>query len=134
MKKLLTVAGFLFFAACGKGGDFDKVLSEYGAFKDKICKCADKACADKEKAAAEAYLMDKAKSMGDKKPSKDQDEKFDKIQDEMEECAKKFESAEAPPAGGGDMATPPAGGDMATPPAGGEATPPAEGGEKPATP
>ncbi|HUS64488.1 MAG TPA: hypothetical protein VMZ28_08095 [Kofleriaceae bacterium] len=128
--------------ACGKGGggDAGKLISDYGALKDKLCKCADKACADGVAKETEAFMAKSMETMEKTKPTKEQDEQFDKIEDEMEACAKKFETAEAPPAGGdmatppagGDTATPPAGGDMATPPAGGEK--PAEGGEKPATP
>ena len=135
MKTLLTVAGLFFVVACGKGGggDAGKLISDYGALKDKLCKCADKACADGVAKETEAFMAKSMETMEKTKPTKEQDEQFDKIEDEMEACAKKFETAEAPPAGGGDRATPPAGGE-ATPPAGGEATPPAEGGEKPATP
>ena len=105
MRKLFTVAGFLFVVACGKGGgDAGKIISEYGGYKDRLCKCADKACADKVAEEAEAWMGKQAESMEKMKPTKEQDEQFDKIENEMEACAKKFESAEAPPA---DPAMPP---------------------------
>ena len=99
MKAFLSSVGFMFLVACG-GGGVDGVIKEYEGFKDKMCACKDKACAEKVEADAMAYLMKAAEKFKDSKPSKEQDEKFDKIQDAMEECSKKLE-------GGGDKpATP----------------------------
>ena|SRR5436190_4853607 len=141
MRKLLLIAGLgvlsLAGFGCKKGGDADKIISEYSGFKDRLCKCADKACADKVTQESEAWMAKQVEAMSKTKPTKEQDAKFDKIEDEMEACAKKFSEA-APAEGGAEGATPPAEGatppaEGATPPAEG-ATPPAEGGEKPATP
>lgn len=90
MKKLFIVTAFVFLAACGKkGGDSpgDKIIAEYGALKDELCKCADKACADGVKAKADALEERAGKEIG--KPTKEQEAKFEKIEDELNACAKK---------------------------------------------
>ena len=108
----ILLGGILLAVACSKGGDVDSVINEYAGFKDRLCKCADKACADQVAADAEAYLTKMADKMSKMKPTKEQDEKFDQVEDEMEACAKKFEAAaDAPPAGdeaAGDEAAEPA--------------------------
>ena len=92
MKKLFIVSAFMFLAACGKkGGESagDKIITEYGALKDKLCACADKECADKVKAESDALEERAGKEIG--KPTKDQEARFEKIEDEVNACAKKFE-------------------------------------------
>lgn len=89
MNHLLAIAGFVFVVGCGsKGGD--KIITEFEGFKDRMCKCADKACADKVTADATEWMTKMAESMKDTKPTKEQDEKFDKLDDEMKACAKKL--------------------------------------------
>ena len=46
MKAFLSSVGFMFLVACG-GGGVDGVIKEYEGFKDKMCACKDKACAEK---------------------------------------------------------------------------------------
>lgn len=88
MKAFFSIVGFAFLVGCG-GGGIDGVLKEYEGYKDKMCACKDKACADKVEADATAYLMKAAEKFKDSKPSKEQDEKFDKLEDAMSECQKK---------------------------------------------
>lgn len=127
MKQLFSIAAIVFAFGCSKGGG-DKILSDYEGFKDRMCKCADKACADKVTADVGAWMSKMADSMKDTKPTKEQDEKFDKIDDAMEECAKKFEAKEpepTPPAGDTPPAEPPAGGSAAGSAGSGSAAAPA---------
>jgi hypothetical protein len=88
MKAFFSIVGFAFLVGCG-GGGIDGVIKEYEGFKDKMCACKDAACAEKVQADANAFIMKAAEKFKDSKPSKEQDEKFDKIQNAMEECEKK---------------------------------------------
>jgi hypothetical protein len=93
MKKLIAIAGFVFLASCSSKSGFDKVLSDFEGFKNRYCKCTDKACADKVEAEAKAWMEKMEESMKGKEPTKEQDEKFDKIEEEIEKCEEKFKSA-----------------------------------------
>ncbi len=90
MKNFLAIVGFVFVVGCGGKSGGDKIISDYEGFKDRLCKCADKACADKVQADVATWMEKMATEMKDTKPTKEQDEKFDKIEDEMEACAKKL--------------------------------------------
>lgn len=93
MKRLFIVSAFLFLAACGKkdggGSAADKFLADYTAIKDKLCACADKDCASKAKAEADAH----EKSEAGKKLTKEDEKKigaaFEKVEDQINECAAK---------------------------------------------
>ena len=48
MRNFMMVAGFVFaLSGCGKKDGIDGAMSEADGFKDKMCACADKACAEK---------------------------------------------------------------------------------------
>jgi hypothetical protein len=75
----------------GGGGDADveKFIADYAALKDKLCACADKACADKVKAEADAHERS-AKDKNLRKPTPEEEERFEKIEDEVNACAAKL--------------------------------------------
>ncbi len=91
MRNIILVAGLsLALAACGKS-KWDKALSAMEDAKDKVCKCADKKCAED----AQKELFEKLEPMmkdsdKDDKPPKDVDEKGDKLMKEMQDCEKKL--------------------------------------------
>jgi hypothetical protein len=100
MKKILVAFTSLALATgagCG-GGGADEILGKMRSFKDKMCKCTDKACVDgveKEMMEWAVKNMEKMKGM---KPTKAQEEAADKIDDEMDKCKEKAEGAGAPEA------------------------------------
>ena len=95
MNKLLLTLGFVAaLGACGGGGGFDEILKKGKAFKDATCACKDSACVDKVEKDMEAWMEKAAKSFKGK-PSKAQDEAWDKIDDESDACKKKIKTAEA---------------------------------------
>jgi len=88
MKKLFIVSALVFLGACGsKGGTADKYLADYTALKDKLCACADKTCADKVKAEADAH--EKKGNELSKDDQKKIGEAFEKVEDQVNECARK---------------------------------------------
>jgi hypothetical protein len=66
-------------------GGAAKFIADYAAIKDKLCACADKACADAAKAEADAH----EKSGKDIKPTPEEEAAFEKIENEVNECAGK---------------------------------------------
>lgn len=125
----LAAVSLMSFAGCKKkGGD---MLGKMTDFKDQMCKCTDKACADK--VAADMAKMGEGEKAGEAKaPDPEEAKKYAPVMKEYTDCMVKA-------MGMGGMATPPAGGDKpAAPAAGGDkpaepAAPPA-GGDKPAEP
>ena len=118
MRKFLVASFLLGLAACGGGGGLEK---EMKGWKDKVCKCTDKACAEKtwdEYRAWQKTKRDAAKDM-----PKDQIEKLVAIEDEAKACRKKLrgdegEGGAAPPAAAPtEGAAPAPGAAPATPPA-----------------
>lgn len=104
-------------AGCKKADPYGAALSKFEGFKNKACACKDIACAEGVKKEFETWMGTMEKTMkAAGKPSKEQDEKFDKLDDEMDACVGKLEEAAKPAA----PATPPA---PTTPPA----EPPAAG-------
>jgi len=94
MRKLMMAASLvLSLAACGSKGGIDGALDKMESFKNEACKCSDKACTDKVMENMMKYMGEAEKSMKDAKPSKAQDERADKIMDEMGKCTEKFEKA-----------------------------------------
>ena len=89
MKKLLLLALFSMFAACG-GSEVDKLTK----LKDEACACKDKACAD-----SVNKKMDEVLSGMKKEPSADEAKKLMDVMAEAGVClAKAGASAEPPPA------------------------------------
>jgi hypothetical protein len=95
MKKLSLLAlsvGLAFgLSACGSSDD---LVGKMKSFKDKMCACKDKACAeavDKEEDAWEETLEKKYK---DKEPDQKTMEAFDKVKDEYRACRDKAAGSE----------------------------------------
>ena len=100
MRKLMMLSALVLslgsLSACGKKG-IDGALDKMEDFKNKVCACKDMDCAKKTSADMDTYMKGLEKDMKDTKPSKAQDERADKIGDDMAACMKKLEPA-APPA------------------------------------
>ncbi len=101
MKKILIAFASMALVAgsgCG-GGGADELLGKMRGFKDKMCKCTDKACVDNVEKEMMEWAMKNMEKMKNLKPTKAQDEAGDKLQDEMEKCKDKASGGgEAPPA------------------------------------
>jgi hypothetical protein len=129
MMKNLSIAivatlSLLSFAGCKKSGGGSNAVAKYTEFKDQMCKCTDKACADKVTEAMTKWTQDFQKeSSGDKaaKASEEDTKKMTSIMEDLAKCQAKVMAAAAPP-------PPPAGDKPADP----NAPPPA--GDKPADP
>jgi hypothetical protein len=92
MKQLAIAMGLLLgLGACSN--KFDKALSELEGFKDKMCACKDKDCAEKvEKDYREwtKSLMEKFDK--DSKPSEDQDKKGKELDKAYRDCKRTAKS------------------------------------------
>jgi hypothetical protein len=135
---IVATLSLMSFAGCKKKGS--DAVGKMNDFKEQMCKCTDKACADKVTEAMTKWGQDMAKEAGDKPvtPSEDDAKKLASITEDMTKCMTKAMGAAmaAPPAAPpadkpadkpADPAAPPAGGDKPADPA----APPA-GGDKPA--
>lgn len=141
MKKLaLMFALVVPMAACG-GGAAGEVMKKMKDSKDKVCACKDEACVEAVKKDVEAWVEKNASKLKDFKPSKSQMEALEKIEQEGDKCAEKFEkkAEPTPPPPADPVPTPPPA-DPAAPapadpaaPAGGTAAP-AGGTAAPAAP
>lgn len=90
MRNFLLIASVVLgLGACGKSGG-DEVLSKMEDFKGQACACKDKACGEKVMKDMSEYMEKWMESNKDFKPSKEQDEKADKIGDEMRDCIEKL--------------------------------------------
>jgi hypothetical protein len=117
---LMSVAG------CKKKGGSD-AIAKMTEFKDQMCKCADKACAEKVTEAMTKWGQEMAKEGGDKEAAKMSEEDMKKsaaVSEEMGKCMTKLMTAAmtpppAAPTGDkpADPAAPPAGGDKPAEPA-----------------
>ena len=94
MKQLMIVMGLFLAAACGGGSG---VEGEMTGWKDKMCKCTDKACAEKTMEEYNAWAKGKRESAKDM--PKDQLEKIMGIEKELKACRRKLRDDGA---GGGD--------------------------------
>jgi hypothetical protein len=88
MRNLLAAVVVLGLGACGGKGD--EALDKMESFKNQVCACSDVGCAEKAMKEMEAYLDDWQKKNSDTKPTKEQDQRADKIGDEMQACMKKL--------------------------------------------
>jgi hypothetical protein len=110
MRTFLIATLLLGLGACGKGG----LEGDMKGWKDKMCKCTDKACT--EKTMEDYRTWQKGKRDAVKDMSKADVEKLVAIEDELKACRKKYrdeggEGAAAPtekPAEGAAPAAPPA--------------------------
>ncbi|HWO26281.1 MAG TPA: hypothetical protein VNO30_46455 [Kofleriaceae bacterium] len=85
MRKFLVASFLLGLAACGGASGLEK---EMQGWKDKICKCTDKTCA--EKTWTEYREWTKTKRDEAKSLAKDKLEKLEAIENEAKACRKKF--------------------------------------------
>ena len=128
----LSIASF----GCKKKGGAADALNKMTEMKEKMCKCADKACTDKVDEETNKAMAEMAKSAGDTKGEKPDEAMMKKMTDigiASMECKMKAAGmgggtmgggSAAPPAG---SAAPAAGSDTAAAPAGGSAAPAAGG-------
>jgi hypothetical protein len=125
---VLAALSLMSFAGCKKKGGAGDAINKLTDFKDQMCKCADKACAEKVTEGMTKWGQDMAKEGGDKeaKISEDDTKKMAAVTEEMTKCMTKAMMAGAMP----PPAAPPAGDKPADPAA--PAAPPA--GDKPADP
>lgn len=85
-----------------KGADALKMqatMDQMVKFKDDMCKCADKACADKVMADMSKWGDEQAKNMGDFRPSDDDMKRMEELTKQLTDC-----SAKAQGVGGGSAA------------------------------
>ncbi len=104
----LMVATAFTSVGCKKKGGAGEAMAKMGEFKDDMCKCTDKKCADAVQDKMNKWSADNAKSAGDK-PEKPSDEDMKK----MQEVGTKYGECMAKAMGAGDMATPPSAGSAA---------------------
>jgi hypothetical protein len=140
----LAALSLMSFAGCKKKGGASDAIAKMSDFKDQMCKCADKACADKVTESMTKWGQDMAKEGGDKAAavSEEDTKKMAAITEEMTKCMTKAMTAgmtpppAAPAAPAGDKpadpaaapAAPAAGSaDPAAAPAAGSAAAPAAG-------
>jgi glycerol dehydrogenase-like iron-containing ADH family enzyme len=124
---VLAALSLISFAGCKKKSGAGDAIAKMTDFKDQMCKCADKACAEKVTEAMTKWGQDMAKEGGDKeaKISEDDTKKMASVTEEMTKCMTKAMMAGA--------MTPPAG-DKPADPAAPPAAPAAPAGDKPADP
>jgi hypothetical protein len=90
-KPILSLLVFAVLAACGgkSESEADKVIADYTAIKVKLCACTDAECATKLKEEADA--LERSAKDRLKKPTKEEKERFGKVETEVNDCARKFE-------------------------------------------
>jgi hypothetical protein len=121
----LAAVSLMSFAGCKKKGGASDAIAKMSDFKDQMCKCADKACADKVTEAMTKWGTEAAKEASADKDAKISEEDTKKMASVTEEMTKCMTKAMMPPAAaGGDKPADPA---AAAPPA-------APAGDKPADP
>jgi hypothetical protein len=134
---VLAALSLLSFAGCKKKGGAD-VTAKMAEFRDQMCKCTDKACADKVMESMTKWTQENAKAGGDKeaaKPTEEDMKKTQAISEEYTKCMQKVMTASMPPPPAAPTGDKPADPAAAPPPAGDKpadpaAAPPA--GDKPA--
>ncbi len=101
MRKLMMLSALVLslgsLSACGKKG-IDGALDKMEDFKVKVCACKDMDCAKKTSDDMDKYMQGLEKDMKDTKPTKAQDERADKVKEQMDECMKKLAPAPTAPA------------------------------------
>ncbi len=129
----IATASLFAVGGCKKkgGGDAGEAVAKMTEFKDEMCKCKDKACADKVQESMTKWSTEMAAKAGDKKEPAKADEatmkKMTEVGQQYGECMTKAMSAGAetpPPAGSDGSAAAPAGSgsDTAAAPAAGGST------------
>lgn len=139
----LAAASLFTVGACKKKNDAAEAVAKMTEFKDAMCKCTDKACADKVNADMMKYGESMKNKKDDSKPDQAMMDKLMGIMTEFQKCSEKAMgaggdaagSAAAPAAGSAEAgsAAPAAGsGEAGSAAAAGSAAPAAGGGDLPA--
>ncbi|MEO8700043.1 MAG: hypothetical protein ABI867_08360 [Kofleriaceae bacterium] len=76
--------------APGGGDKIDQMIVKMVAFRERTCACKDRACAEAVGKEIQTWQLALAKDLADAKPTKDQDEKFDKVDTEIRACKAKL--------------------------------------------
>jgi hypothetical protein len=90
-RSLILIISMFALSACGKSAA-DEYISKTKSFKDKMCACSDKDCAEKVGKEHEEWEKDfvkNAKESKADKPSEEQQKEFKEARKEMRECARK---------------------------------------------
>lgn len=117
----LAAISLMSFSACKKKGGSGDMLAKLEDYKNQMCKCTDKACADKVMEDMTKWGTESAKTMDkDAKPSEDEMKKSQAISEELSKCMMKVSMPATPP-----PAAPPAGETPPAAPAEGSAAAPA---------
>lgn len=95
MNKIVLLVGIVFASGCGSKAD--NALGELESFKNKMCECKDKACAE----GVEKDMLEWSKKMKDEGMKKsdladDQKEKAREINKEMSKCRREATKGDAP--------------------------------------
>lgn len=135
----LAALSLVSFAGCKKKGGASDNIAKMSDFKDQMCKCTDKACADKVTEAMTKWGQDMAKEGGDKPAavSEEDTKKMATVTEELTKCMTKAMTAgmTPPPAPEAPAAAPAApAADKPADPAAAPAAPAAPAGDKPADP
>jgi hypothetical protein len=85
-------------ASGGCKNKFDKAISEMGDWRDKMCACTDKACADQVNQAWREWRGATKRSLKPDKPTQEQDYEWEQAQSELEKCRAKFRDDKPPAA------------------------------------
>ncbi len=64
----------------------DAVIAMFAGFKDQTCACADAACIEKVEQAMMDWAMKNMETLKDLKPTREQDERADQLEAEMDAC------------------------------------------------
>jgi hypothetical protein len=110
----LATASLFAVGACKKkgGGDAGEAVAKMTEFKDQMCACKDKACADKVQESMTKWSTDMAAKAGDKKDQKADEatmKKMTEVGQAYGECMTKAMTPAADPAAGSAAADPAAG-------------------------
>jgi hypothetical protein len=90
MRRLAIVAGLL--VGCHGPDKFDDAVANIEGFKDRMCACQDKTCADTVQADWRAYEKKLRETLGpDGKPSKQQDKRARLLDEAIRVCRGKFD-------------------------------------------
>jgi len=74
----------------GGASKIDSFLTQMQGHRDKICACTTKPCAVDLRKAMDTWLATASKDIADAKPTKDQDDKADRLESEMKTCVGKL--------------------------------------------
>ena len=93
MTKLGLIAFVVLAIGCGKKDKLDKALDDFAGWRDKMCKCTDKACTEKTHEDYKKWEDQMEKDLKDidkDKVDKSKMEKFEQIERAMKDCRRKY--------------------------------------------